>query len=208
MEVSPNLPNPRAVAGNTILVHDTPTMDRAKLGMLTFIASEAIFFLLLILAYVYYGSKTIDENKVLDVGKTAIFTVFLFASSGTIFLAERGLKKRNRTQLVLWLVVTIIFGAIFLVGQGMEYATLLGNEKLTPGSNLFGTTFFTLTGFHGLHVFIGLIMLTILAGMAAAGNFKGPHSSAIETISYYWHFVDVVWVFVFSVVYIIPALTR
>jgi cytochrome c oxidase subunit III len=101
----------------------------------------------------------------------------------------------------LWLLGTAMLGMTFVGGQVFEFTTFF-HEGLTIKTNLFGTTFFTLTGFHGFHVFIGLVMLTILFGLALRGAFRGPHSSALESISYYWHFVDLVWVVVFSVVYL------
>ena len=178
--------------------------DKNRLGMLCFIASETTFFIFLILAYVYYhvlGSSGPSAGTTLDVFKTAIYSVFLLSSSLTIWLAGRSLARKNRPGLIGWLVATVVLGGIFLVGQGQEYLHLL-DENVTISRNLFGTTFFTLTGFHGLHVFAGLVAITILAVLAGLGDFKGPHSSAVETISLYWHFVDVVWVVIFSIVYI------
>jgi heme/copper-type cytochrome/quinol oxidase subunit 3 len=101
----------------------------------------------------------------------------------------------------LWLLVTVVLGAVFLIGQGWEYLRLIG-ENVTISRNLFGSTFFTLTGFHGLHVFSGLVALAILCGLAAAGWFAGPHSIALETVGWYWHFVDVVWIVIFSIIYL------
>jgi heme/copper-type cytochrome/quinol oxidase subunit 3 len=98
-------------------------------------------------------------------------------------------------------VATIVLGLIFLIGQGAEYWRLLTND-VRVSTNLFGTTFFTLTGFHGFHVFVGLIMLSILTGIALTGRFKGPRSGAVSAISLYWHFVDVVWIFIYTIVYI------
>jgi heme/copper-type cytochrome/quinol oxidase subunit 3 len=186
--------------------------DQHKLGMLVFIASEAVFFAILILTYVYYrpawtGRIELGANR-LDVGLVAIFTVALLASSATIWLAERSQRRGRGAAMRGWLFATIALGAVFLVGQGLEYAKLIA-EGVTISTNLFGTTFYTLTGFHGLHVFGGLVALTILFGLALAGAnaFDDPHSTALETISLYWHFVDVVWIAVFSVIYL-GALAR
>lgn len=178
--------------------------DRNRLGMVCFIASEATFFIFLILAYVYYhivANNDPSAANVLDPVKTGIYSLFLLSSSVTIWLAGRSLARRNRTGLILGLVGTVVLGGIFLFGQGQEYLHLL-NDNVTVSRNLFGTTFFTLTGFHGLHVFAGLVAITILTILALLGDFQGPHSSAIEAISLYWHFVDVVWVVIFSIVYI------
>ena len=129
----------------------------------------------------------------LDVGRTAVFSVLLFASSGTVGLA---VARRSRR----WLGLTALLGAGFLAGQGLEYARLLGGG-LRPGSELFGTTFFTLTGLHAVHVLVGLVLLaTLLAASAARPRQVGQ--TAWEGIAMYWHFVDAVWVVVFSVVYV------
>lgn len=177
-------------------------MEPNKLGMLFFLSSEAIFFALLIFAYLYFAdsfAETGPTPEVLDVGVTAIFSVLLLASSVTIWFAERSLRRGNNGMMRLWLLVTILLGAVFLVGQAMEYATLF-SEGITISRGLFGTTFFTLTGFHGLHVLGGLVALIIL--LMLAKSLRGPHSRALETTSLYWHFVDLVWIAVFSVVYL------
>jgi len=179
-------------------------MANNKMLVSFFIASESIFFLMLILAYVNFHGDVIDgptaENSLNPV-KTGIFSIFLFASSFTIWLAGKSIKKKDHVMLCVWLLATIILGAIFIFGQGMEWASLIGRE-ITISRNVFATTFFTLTGFHGFHVCVGLIMLSILLGLTIAGDFKGPRSDGIECVSIYWHFVDGVWVVVFSVIYL------
>ena len=179
-------------------------MNRYKLGMALFILSEGSFFALLVLAYVYFRSVTGSEYfaaRVFDVSKTAIFSVCLFASSGTMELAGRSLRRKNFNGLRLWLFATVVLGATFLVGQGLEYRHLY-REQITINRNIFGTSFFTLTGFHGLHVFLGLVILLVVLGLAMNNEFAAKHPVAIETASLYWHFVDVVWVVIFTVVYL------
>jgi len=168
--------------------------DRTILGVAIFIASESVFFLAIVLAYVAYRDAGLATAKAnLDIGRTAIFSIALFASSATMVLAARARSGR-------WLAATMALGAIFLVGQGSEYARLLG-EGIGPGSALFGTTFFTLTGLHGLHVLAGLVALAaLLAASRRRARAVGP--VAWEAVGLYWHFVDAVWVVVFSVVYI------
>jgi heme/copper-type cytochrome/quinol oxidase subunit 3 len=169
-----------------------------------FIASESIFFLMLILAYVnFHGSETDGPTAVnsLNPVVTGIFSLFLFASSFTIWLAGKSLRNKNHFMLKIWILTTIVLGAVFIFGQGLEWSGLI-DKNITISRNVFGTTFFTLTGFHGFHVCVGLIMLSLLLGLALAGDFKGPKSDAVECISLYWHFVDVVWVVVFSVIYL------
>lgn len=172
--------------------------------MLLFIVSEANFFLLLVCAYVFYhrsGGQGPTAAGSLDVVRTGIFSVALFGSSATVWRAGEARLKGRRGGLRLWLLATIALGAVFLIGQGTEYADLL-RDHVTISRNLFGTTFFTLTGFHGLHVFVGLVMLTILFAMSFLGDAREPAVPALEGISLYWHFVDAVWVVIFAVVYL------
>ena len=168
--------------------------DRHLLGMSLFIASESLFFLAVVIAYVVYREQGLATARAhLDVGRTAIFSALLFASSGTI---ARAAGRRDRR----WLAVTALLGAAFLAGQGLEYARLLA-AGLRPGTELFGTTFFTLTGLHGFHVLIGLVLLaTLLLATTVRPRRVGP--VAWEAIALYWHFVDAVWVVVFTVVYL------
>ena len=118
-----------------------------------------------------------------------------------MWLAEVSWKKQKRSQVALWLLATLILGAIFLIGQGTEYLNLL-RSQITISRNLFGTTFFTLTSFHGFHVFFGLLLLAVLFWLAARGTSKEPSGAAMDCVAIYWHFVDVVWVFIFGVVYL------
>ena len=164
------------------------------MGVAIFIGSESIFFLAIVLAYVAYRDAGLATAKAnLDVGRTAIFSIALFTSSATMALAARARSGR-------WLAATIALGAIFLVGQGSEYARLL-SQGIGPGSALFGTTFFTLTGLHGLHVLAGLVALAALF-TANRRRARAVRAVAWEAVGLYWHFVDAVWVVVFSVVYL------
>ena len=115
--------------------------------------------------------------------------------------ADKSLAARNSRRMIVWLGATILLGLVFLVGQGMEWRHLF-SEGTNVSTNLFGTTFFTLTGFHGLHVMIGLIALAVLLGFSLAGDYRNGESRAFTVISLYWHFVDVVWVVIFAVVYL------
>lgn len=179
--------------------------NKSKLGMVLFLISEATFFIFLILAYVYFHYSVIKgptATNSLDPVKSGIYSLFLLSSSFTLWRAEKHLQRGNKAGLCTWLFVTILFGGIFLAGQGLEYLHLF-HDQVTISRNLFGTTFFTLTGFHGLHVLLGLIILTVVLGLALAGDFTGPESSGpVGTIALYWHFVDAVWVVIFSVVYL------
>jgi heme/copper-type cytochrome/quinol oxidase subunit 3 len=178
--------------------------EKTRLGMMMFILSEGVFFLLLVLAYVTYhrdqgnGPTAADT---LNVARTGVFSIFLIVSSATMALAARAYRRNHRGRLVAWLGATIALGAMFLVGQGTEYAALL-HEDVTISRNLFGTTFFTLTGFHGLHVLIGLVFLSVLQGLTRFGGERQPRAGMMEAASKYWHFVDGVWVVIFAIVYL------
>jgi heme/copper-type cytochrome/quinol oxidase subunit 3 len=189
-------------------------MDKNRIGMFAFIGSEATFFILLIIAFVYFrwsapsaaGANPANTGSaLLDPLTTGIYSLFLFASSGTVWLAGRSLKRGRVVAATVWLAATVVLGLIFLFGQAREWARLISGGTL-PSTNEFGTTFFTLTGFHGLHVMIGLLMLLILAGFGLARALdpskRGPGANSLETIAIYWHFVDVVWIVIFSIVYL------
>jgi heme/copper-type cytochrome/quinol oxidase subunit 1/heme/copper-type cytochrome/quinol oxidase subunit 3 len=181
------------------------TLDKGAVAVWAFIASEACFFLILIITYVFFNFATAPAgptaSSALDVGKTGAFTVCLLASSGTLWLSERSLERMAPRASARWLFATLALGAVFLVGQGSEYLGLY-RHGITFATNLFATTFFTLTGFHGLHVAVGLIALTIVFGLGLAGDFRSRRSTLLRTVGLYWHFVDVVWVIVFSIVYL------
>jgi cytochrome c oxidase subunit 3/cytochrome o ubiquinol oxidase subunit 3 len=183
---------------------DPERLDPNKVGMIIFLIGEVVFFGSFIFSYVYFRGRQADTGptaEVLNVPLTALFTVLLLSSSVTIWLAERSQRAGNRGGVVLWLAVTIALGVAFLIGQAFEWGELF-DEGITIRTGLFGTTFFTLTGFHGFHVFGGLVLLTILLWASVAGWLRHRHSSALESVSLYWHFVDVVWIAVFSVVYL------
>ncbi len=180
-------------------------MEKNKLGVLLLIGSEAIFFLLLIVAYVSF--RNVDTGgptavSTLDPLLTGVFSLFLFSSSFTIWRAGKSLMHGRRTAFQGWLLATILLGLVFLAGQAYEWRSLFA-QGATINANLFGTTFFTLTGFHGLHVLAGLTALAIILGMGRAGvDFQSAHPAAVESLSLYWHFVDLVWVVIFGVVYV------
>ncbi len=179
----------------------SPLARPPLLGVAVFIASESMFFLSVIFAFVQLRPADVSAAKAqLDVGRTFLFSLCLFASSATVALSHRG-GARHRG----WLAATWVLGAIFIVGQGTEYARLL-SAGIAPSSGTFETAFFTLTGLHGLHVIVGLIALATLLFVATFRP-SGLSSVAWEGVSWYWHFVDGVWVVVFSVVYLWTALS-
>jgi heme/copper-type cytochrome/quinol oxidase subunit 3 len=178
--------------------------DKNKMAVGVFILSESIFFLLLVIAYINFhiqGEKITTAARALNFQSALVFSLFLFSSSFTLWRAESNLRKHRRSRVPLWLGLTIVLGAVFLFGQGREYYDLI-HRNITISRDLFGTTFFTLTGFHGLHVLTGLFLLVVLFALALFGRKDEPQESALGAIGYYWHFVDAVWVVIFSVVYL------
>ena len=182
--------------------------EPSKVGVGVFIVSEAGFFGVLLISYVYFHllpSSGPNAANSLSPWRTLAFSICLFLSSATIHMAARGLRSRQANMVRLWLGLTVVLGAAFLVGQSIEYHGLL-LRGVQLSTNLFGTTFFTLTGFHGLHVLVGLCVLGTLLGVALNDRLEEVNTSGFEAAAMYWHFVDGVWVVIFSVVYLWPLL--
>src|ERR1700677_662434 len=173
-------------------------------AMAALIIAESAIFTIFVVAYVYYIGRSISGPQPRQVLELPIFnTVCLLSSSFTIWIAERALKKSSMAAFSLWWAVTVVLGAIFLVGTGLEWKKLIYHDGLTISTNLFGTTFYSLVGLHASHVIVGLTMLSIVLIFSLTGKLKQEHSKQLEVLSLYWHFVDGVWVVVFTVVYII-----
>lgn len=178
--------------------------DRGKVAMASLIIAESAIFTIFVVAYLFYVGKSLTgptPREVLDV--PIFFTVCLLSSSITIHYAAKSLEHGKRAAfLTLWLL-TIVLGGLFLFGTGMEWHRLIYEHGLTISTNLFGTTYYSLVGLHAFHVTVGLIMLALVAIFALAGRVGAEHSRRIDVLSMYWHFVDAVWVVVFTVVYIL-----
>lgn len=176
-----------------------------KLMIKLVVGSEAIFFLSLIMAYLYFwreGQFRQLTTHVLHLRTSAIFTFLLISSSFTYIAAENSFKEGKHKNFKWWLTVTIMLGLIFLAGQGHEYFDLI-RKQVTINRSEFGSSFYTLTGFHGLHVLIGLIILLMALVVSWTGKQK-VSPSLFSTLGWYWHFVDVVWIVVFTIVYVLP----
>jgi len=177
--------------------------NKAMVCAWTFIASEAVFFLLLLVSYLVFNSQESEgpnSATALDATRTGAFTVCLLLSSVTFWFAERALKAGKSKHFRGWLGLTIGLGAVFMLGQAWEYYGLI-QSNITVDSNLFAATFFTVTGFHGLHVTAGLIALSILLALAMNDSFTKDRTKVFGAVGVYWHFVDVVWIVVFLIVY-------
>jgi cytochrome c oxidase subunit III len=178
--------------------------SRGRVGMITLIAAEAAIFTIFVVAYIFYLGKSLAGPTPKDVLELPIFsTICLLSSSLTIHLAVKALRNAKVGAFGVWWFVTIALGAIFLVGTGREWRHLIFEKGLTISTNLFGTTYYSLVGLHAFHVTFGLIVLTLGMIFTLLGKVKQEHSEQAEIFSLYWHFVDAVWVVVFTVVYVI-----
>jgi cytochrome c oxidase subunit III len=178
--------------------------SRGRVGMFSLILAESAIFVIFVVAYVYYiGRSTYGPQPRQVLELPILNTIFLLSSSGTIMMAERALVKRAMAAFSAWWGLTIALGAIFLLGTAQEWHKLISKDGLTISTNLFGTTFYSLVGLHASHVIAGLIMLTAVLIFALTGALKPEHTEKVEVLALYWHFVDAVWVVVFTVVYVI-----
>ena len=178
--------------------------SRGRVGMFSFIGAEAAIFTIFVVAYLFYIGKSLSGPMPKDVLELPILgTVCLLSSSLTIHVAVSALRNAKVRAFAWWWFVTIALGAIFLVGTAREWRHLIFDEGLTVSTNLFGTTYYSLVGLHAFHVTVGLTILSIGMIFALLGKVKPEHSEKAEIFSLYWHFVDAVWVVVFTVVYVI-----
>ncbi len=171
--------------------------------MYCLIASEIAIFTIFVVAYLFYIGKSVSGPQPKDVLHAPIFfTICLLSSSITIHFAVKLLGSGKKRSFALWWFLTIVLGAAFLAGTTIEWRNLI-DEGLTIQTNLFGTTYYSLVGLHAFHVTVGLVALTTVAVFASLGLVREQHAERVEVLSMYWHFVDVVWVVVFIVVYVI-----
>ncbi len=178
--------------------------SRGRVGMFSLIAAESAIFTIFVVAYMFYIGKSVSGPTPQDVLELPIFsTICLLSSSLTIHLAVRALRRASVGAFGLWWFVTMTLGAIFLVSTGREWRHLIYDKGLTVSTNLFGTTYYSLVGLHGFHVTVGLLMITLTMILTLLQKVKPEHSERAEVFSLYWHFVDMVWVIVFTVVYVI-----
>ena len=178
--------------------------DRGTVGMVCLIVAEAAIFTIFVVAYLFYVGKSLSgptPREVLEI--PILFTVCLLSSSLTVHLAARALERGARGAFVTLWLATIALGGAFLLGTGQEWHRLIYEHGLTISTNLFGTTYYSLVGLHAFHVVVGLLLMAIVALFAVTGYVGREHSPRIGVLSLYWHFVDVVWIIVFTVVYVI-----
>jgi heme/copper-type cytochrome/quinol oxidase subunit 3 len=174
-------------------------------GMMLLIATEASLFSYLLFSYFYLGSMATGPWP--PEGPPSLHlvlpnTVVLLLSSGTMYWAEAGIRRGRTNRLRVGLLLTLTLGIVFLAVQGIEYSEL----KFGPTTDAHGSLFYTITGFHGAHVAAGLVMIAVIASRAFLGHFDGRRHDAVTNVSWYWHFVDVVWLAVFASLYLVPHL--
>lgn len=177
---------------------------RGHVGMFALIAAEAAIFVIFVVAYLFYIGKSTSGPMPKDVLRIPIFiTVCLLSSSLTIHFAGKAVREDRIRDLRNWWFATIVLGAIFLFGTAREWHRLIFEERLTIRTNLFGTTYYSLVGLHGFHVTVGLLFLSVVLAFTFLGYIRQQHAYHLDVLSLYWHFVDAVWVVVFTVVYVI-----
>ena len=177
--------------------------SRGRVGMFSLIGAEAAIFVIFVVAYLFYVGKSPSGPTTAVLHAPIFFSICLLSSSWTIHRAVNALESGEMRSFARWWLATIALGAVFLVGTGLEWRHLIVDEGLTIWTNLFGTTYYSLVGLHAFHVTAGLIALASVSLFALFGKVKQEHSGRVDVLSLYWHFVDVVWVAVFLVVYVV-----
>ncbi len=188
--------------------HVTSTgLSNNKMAMWMFLGSECLLFGGLISTYMLYKGRVNSgpqPDQIFDIPFTSVSSFVLLMSSLTMVLAVSAAQRKDDRNTNLWLIITALLGATFVGGQVYEF-TAFYREGLGFTTSLFGSSFYTLTGFHGVHVTVGIIMLMALVGMISRNRIPGNKAESVELVGLYWHFVDVVWIVIFTLVYLIPS---
>jgi cytochrome c oxidase subunit 3/cytochrome o ubiquinol oxidase subunit 3 len=186
--------------------HTSTGISNLKLGMWTFLGSECLFFGALISTYLLYRGRSTTgpfPEDVYDIPFTSVSSFVLLMSSLSMVLAVAAIYRGDERRMRIWLITTALLGALFLAGQIFEFTEFV-REGLGLHTNLFGSTFFVLTGFHGAHVTVGVLWLLSLTTVSFRKGLGAERAEAIDIAGLYWHFVDVVWIVIFTVIYLIP----
>jgi len=188
-------------------IHTSTGLDNTKMAMWAFLGSECLFFGSMITTYLLYRNRVVagpKPHEIYDIPYTSVSSFVLLMSSLTMVLALAALQRGDHKALRAWLLATAFLGVVFIGGQIYEFTAFV-EEGLTISTSTFGSAFFVLTGFHGAHVTVGILMLLSLFGLSIAGRLPQEDSRKVELIGLYWHFVDIVWIVIFTVVYLIPT---
>ena len=182
-------------------------LSHEKVGMWAFLGSECLLFGALISTYLLYKGQsepgTVSPADVFDIPYTSVSSFVLLMSSLTMVLALAAIQRGDHRRTRVWLLTTALLGATFVGGQAYEF-TVFVKEGLNLRTNLFGSSFYVLTGFHGAHVTLGVLMLLSLWGLSMQGRLPAERAETVELVGLYWHFVDIVWIVIFTLVYLIP----
>jgi heme/copper-type cytochrome/quinol oxidase subunit 3 len=187
--------------------HSATGLSNNKLAMWLFLGSECLLFGGLISTYMLYRgrhSENLGPDQIWDIPFTSASSFVLLMSSLTMVLAVTAAKRRDDRNTTLWMTITALLGSFFVAGQIYEFTTFY-REGLGYTTSLFSSSFYTLTGFHGVHVSVGVIMLLAVVGMISKKRTADDKSELVELVGLYWHFVDIVWILIFTLVYLIPA---
>jgi heme/copper-type cytochrome/quinol oxidase subunit 3 len=184
----------------------TTGLSNNKMGMWLFLGSECLLFGGLISTYMLYRGRNsgLGPDQIYDIPFTSVSSFVLLMSSLTMVLAVSAANRKDDRNTKVWLVITALLGATFVGGQAYEFTSFY-REGLGFTTSLFSSSFYTLTGFHGVHVSVGIIMLLSLAMMVRTNRVTGNKAEVVELVGLYWHFVDIVWIVIFTLVYLIPA---
>ena len=189
--------------------HTSTGLDNTKLAMWAFLGSECLFFGSMISTYLLYRNRVVSgptPHEIYDIPYTSVSSFVLLMSSLTMVLALAAIQRGDQRGLRIWLLATAFLGLSFIGGQVYEFTTFV-DEGLKLSTSTFGSSFFVLTGFHGAHVTVGILMLLALVGFSWAGRLDPASEGArkVELIGLYWHFVDIVWIVIFTVIYLVPT---
>jgi len=185
-------------------IGDGSAWTRAQVGMLCLILAEISFFGIFVVAYLFYIGKSVGGPQPAQVLSFPLLaSIALLSSSGTVVLATRSLTSGRNGRFLSTLALTIVLGAFFVAATALEWRELIEVHGLTIRTNLFGTTYYSLVGFHAAHVVAGLSMLSLIFVLGGLGHVRAHHAEKVEMVSWYWHFVDAVWIVVVTVVYVI-----
>ncbi len=187
--------------------HTSTGVDNVKLAMWAFLGSECLFFASLISTYLLYRNDVLSgptPSEIYDIPFTSVSSFVLLMSSLTMVLALGAIHRKDERQMRVWLLATAVLGMVFIGGQIYEFTTFV-EEGMKLDTSTFSSAFFVLTGFHGAHVTVGILLLLTLVMMSLFGRLSPGAERKVEMIGLYWHFVDIVWVVIFTVVYLIPT---
>ena len=197
---------PAGVTHSTSEHHTSMGLSNTKLAMWTLIGSECLFFGALISTFLVYVNTTADGPgaEIFDIPFTSVSTFILLMSSLAMVLALAGIQEGDMRRFRVWILSTALMGSVFLAGQMYEYVAFW-EEGMTLTTSPFSSAFFVLTGFHGAHVAVGILLLLTVWAMSMTGRLTPAQAETVENVGLYWHFVDVVWILLFTLVYLIPA---